>query len=101
MDKKGKEIDGNVKKFQELLKIDIKYLDEAKKDKRIKEETISAVDEGLIKIKKETELKVKEILEKISQFEKVKKAQQTIWGIIGVILILVAIILYYKAIFNI
>ena len=46
----GKKIDENVKTFQELLKIVIKNFEDAKKDNRIKQETLSAVDEGLNKI---------------------------------------------------
>ena len=99
--KEGEEIDAKVKKFQELLKIVNDNLENDKKNSKIKEETISAVDEGLKKIIKQIEPKVEEMLEKISKFERVKKLQQTIWSIISVVLILVASILFYKVVLNI
>ena len=111
--KEGKEIETNINKFKESLKIVIKNLEDAKTNKRVKGETISLVDECLIKIKEEVEPKVKEMLEKISQFsirenkkekkedESVKKVQQIFWNFISIIVIIVAIILFYKVALNI
>ena len=86
----GKKIEENVKTFQELLKIVIKNFEDAKKDNRIKEETLSAIDEGLNKIRKEVEPKVEEMLDKISKINKTIKTQQIVWQVIGFILIIVA-----------
>ena len=96
----GKKIDENVKTFQELLKIVIKNFEDAKKDNRIKEETLSAVDEGLNKIRKEFEPKVEEMLKKISEIKKIIKFQQNVWGFIGIILIIVAQFVFYKVYFS-
>ena len=96
----GKKIDENVKTFQELLKIVIKNFEDAKKDNRIKEETLSAVDEGLNKIRKEVEPKVEEMLKKISEIKKIIKFQQNVWGFIGIILIIVAQFVFYKVYFS-
>ena len=89
-EEEGKKIEENVKTFQELLKIVIKNFEDAKKDNRIKEETLSAIDEGLNKIRKEVEPKVEEMLEKISKINKTIKTQQIVWQVIGFILIIVA-----------
>ena len=94
--KEGQKIDENIKTFQELLKLVIKNFEDAKKDNRIKEETLSAVNEGLNKIRKEVEPKVEKMLEKISRIKKIIKFQQRVWGIIGIILIIVAQFLFYK-----
>ncbi len=111
--KEGKEIETNINKFKESLKIVIKNLEDAKTNKRVKGETISLVDECLIKIKEEVEPKVKEMLEKISQFsigenkkekkedESVKKVQQMFWNFISIIVIIFSFILFYKVALNI
>ena len=96
----GKKIDENVKTFQELLKIVIKNFEDAKKDNRIKEETLSVVDEGLNKIRKEVEPKVEEMLKKVSEIKKIIKFQQNVWGFIGILLIIVAQFVFYKVYFN-
>ena len=96
----GKKIDENVKTFQELLKIVIKNFEDAKKDNRIKEETLSAIDEGLNKIRKEVEPKVEEMLKKISEIKKIIKFQQNVWGFIGILLIIVAQFVFYKVYFS-
>ena len=96
----GQKIDENIKTFQELLKLVIKNFEDAKKDNRIKEETLSAVDEGLNKIRKEVEPKVEKMLEKISRIKKIIKFQQRVWGIIGIILIIAAQFYFYKFGFN-
>ena len=88
----------NIKSFQELLEIVIKNLEDAKKDKGIKEETLSTVNEGLSKIRKEIEPKVEEMIEKVSKIKRLVKFQQRFWGCIGFILIIIAHVLFYKAI---
>ena len=99
-EEEGKKIEENVKTFQELLKLVIKNFEDAKKDNRIKEETLSAVNEGLNKIRKEVEPKVEKMLEKISRIKKIIKFQQRVWGIIGIILIIAAQFYFYKFGFN-